>query len=232
MIEHYRLAVLDVRGDGPIGNRQLVEVAHGAHVEREAAQGLSELLTLDESLGQDELAVLEPERKAHEERLIVLLAPEGHFLPGGAIGERVLPVDRAERLFDLARGQARGVQAADNGAHAGAGDGVDRHAQLLEHLQHADVSSATRAAAAQHQADARPTERLEARGRGNRGVGGSQNRLCRWRGRICRIACLRRCASRHEPQQHRPPLERAKECGVELGHRGADVLFLREWYHA
>jgi hypothetical protein len=38
---------------------------------------------------------------------------------------------------------------------AGAGHDVDRHAQLLEHLDHADVSRPTCTAAAQHERDTR-----------------------------------------------------------------------------
>ncbi len=54
---------------------------------------------------------------------------------------------------------AAGVQAADDRAHRGAGDRVDRDALALEHLQHAHMRQAARAAARQHQADARTPER-------------------------------------------------------------------------
>ena len=54
---------------------------------------------------------------------------------------------------------ARGIEPADDGAHAGARDGVDRDAQLLERLQHADVREPARAAAGQHEPDARPRGR-------------------------------------------------------------------------
>ena len=50
-----------------------------------------------------------------------------------------------------------GIQAADHRAHAGAGDGVDGNVVFLEHLEHADVRGAARAAAREHEPDARPT---------------------------------------------------------------------------
>ena len=44
-------------------------------------------------------------------------------------------------LLELVRREPRGVEAADDRSHAGAGDVVDRDAQLLEHPEHADVSA-------------------------------------------------------------------------------------------
>ena len=57
--------------------------------------------------------------------------------------------------LDLLARQAAGIQPADHRAHAGAGDRIDRHVQLIEHLEHADVRRAARAAAREHQSDAR-----------------------------------------------------------------------------
>ena len=48
-----------------------------------------------------------------------------------------------------------GMRAADQRAHAGADDAIDRNAQFVEHVQDADVRRALRAAAAEHEADAR-----------------------------------------------------------------------------
>jgi hypothetical protein len=59
---------------------------------------------------------------------------------------------------------ATGVEPADNGAHAGAGDCIDRHVQPVERLEHANVRGATCAAAGQHEPDARPV-RSHRRGR-------------------------------------------------------------------
>ena len=54
------------------------------------------------------------------------------------------------------RAEAARVQTADHGAHAGAGNRIDRNVQLLEDLEHADVRRTARTAAGEHEADARP----------------------------------------------------------------------------
>jgi hypothetical protein len=45
----------------------------------------------------------------------------------------------------------RGVGAADERPHAGAGDAVDRNAQVLEHFEDTQVGAAARAAAAERE---------------------------------------------------------------------------------
>ena len=101
--------------------------------------------------GSTKPCLLHAEREAHQEIALVLLAAEAELLARRAIAERVLPVQRADQRLDLRGRHARGIQAADDRAHAGAGDRVDRHAHLVEYFQHADVRRAARAAAAQHQ---------------------------------------------------------------------------------
>ena len=60
-------------------------------------------------------------------------------------------------LARIVAGESPGrIGAGNQGAHAGAGDAVDRHAQFLEHFEDADVRRAARAAATQHEADLRP----------------------------------------------------------------------------
>src|SRR6185436_9104711 len=54
---------------------------------------------------------------------------------------------------------SRCERAADHRAHAGAGDAVDRHAQFLQHLEHAQMRGAAGAATGEGEAD------LRARGR-------------------------------------------------------------------
>ena len=80
----------------------------------------------------------------------------------GTVAERGIPVNAAHHRVDLVRRHARGIETADHGAHAGARDGVDRDAQLLERLQHADMREPARAAAGQHEPDARPRGRRAA----------------------------------------------------------------------
>ncbi len=89
--------------------------------------------------------------------------------PTARAADHLFPFDAADELLDLRGGLARRVTAADERAHAGAGDAVDRHVKLLEDLQHADMGAALGAAAGQHQADARALGRLGGMGSVQRG---------------------------------------------------------------
>ena len=119
-------------------------------------QRLRQALALDQAARHAEAAALDAEREAHQEFAVVLLAAEIERVARGTVAERGVPVDAAHQRVDLVRRHARGVEPADDGAHARARDGVDRDAQLLERLQHADVGEPARAAAGQHEPDARP----------------------------------------------------------------------------
>ncbi|MNG99484.1 hypothetical protein D3C79_586550 [compost metagenome] len=67
-----------------------------------------------------------------------------------------MPVKGGREFFQLFDTVARGVQAADHRAHAGAGDGVDAHTLFLQGLEHTDVGQATGRAPRQHQANLGP----------------------------------------------------------------------------
>ena len=58
-------------------------------------------------------------------------------------------------VFDLVRRHAGGIRAADEAAHAGAGDEIDGDAMFFEPAEHADVGEAAGAAAAERDADLR-----------------------------------------------------------------------------
>ena len=83
------------------------------------------------------------------------------------VAEHVLPVDLAEYGFDLLGAVAGRVHAADDRAHARAGDLADRNVLALEHLEHADVRRAARAAAAEDESDAIGRARVQGR-KGNK----------------------------------------------------------------
>ncbi|MCY1465241.1 hypothetical protein D9M71_833600 [compost metagenome] len=67
-----------------------------------------------------------------------------------------MPVQGGGQFFQLFDAVARGVQAADHRAHAGAGDGIDVHALFLQCLEHADVRQAPGGTTGKHQADLGP----------------------------------------------------------------------------
>ena len=87
------LSRLDVGGDGPEGDREPVEVANGRGGPRQPADVVPELLPGDEAGRDDELSLREAQLDVDEVERVVLLAAEVAVLPGGVVGEGVLPVD-------------------------------------------------------------------------------------------------------------------------------------------
>ncbi len=153
MIEDDPLAGDDVGGDGAERDGEIVEVLDLRHRQCQAAQYLRELLPLHQSARQAETPALQPQREFDQEVLVLELAAEIQVLARRPVAERVLPVHRSHDALDVGGREARGVQPADHRAHAGAGDGIDRHVILFEHFEHADVRRASRAAAREHQPD-------------------------------------------------------------------------------
>ena len=114
-----------------------------------------QFLTLDHAARQRDLAVAQAEFDAAEETQLVFLAPHRQLFARRIVVEHVLPVDALEHRLDLGRVVARRVEAADDRAHRGAGDALDRHMLAFEHLEHADMRRAARAAAAEDEASFR-----------------------------------------------------------------------------
>ena len=81
---------------------------------------------------------------------------DGLEIAAALAADDFLPVDADDEFLELCRRDARRIAAADQRAHAGAGDAVDRYVQFFQHLQHADVRTALGAAAGEHQTDAWP----------------------------------------------------------------------------
>ncbi len=146
------LAVADVGGDRAERNRQLVEVGELRRRQQQPAQQKLQLLALHEPARQRDAAVLESQFDAAEKAQLVFLAPHRQFFARGIVAEHVLPVDALEHGVDRVGVVARGIQAAGDRAHRRAGDAVDRNAFAFEHLEHADMRRAARAAAAEHEA--------------------------------------------------------------------------------
>ena len=143
----------------------------------------------EHALRQREPAVLHAELGREQRLVVVGLAPDGDLLARRPVAEDLVPVGLEDDAPPaLAGDAARGEGAADDRAHAGAGDAVHRHAQLLQHLEHADVRDAARAAARQREADAR--------GRG--GWLGDRSRV----GRLCKHG---RRQGRHEYVRDKMP---------------------------
>ena len=84
---------------------------------------------------------------------LILFTPIGKVSERQLAAECLVPVDVLNQLLDLLRRSASRIDAADQAAHAGAGDQVHRHMVLVEPLQHANVRQAERTAPFEHQAD-------------------------------------------------------------------------------
>ena len=75
---------------------------------------------------------------------------DGLEVTAALAADDLLPVDADQEFLELRRGHAGGVAAANERAHAGAGDAVDGDVHFFQHLEHADVRAALRAAAGEH----------------------------------------------------------------------------------
>ena len=119
------------------------------------AQQVIDSRSADHATGRDDLAVLQSEFQVIAVGDAGALLLDRHQFPNTRIADHGLPVDAAEELLQFGRRNSRGVAGADQRTHAGAGDAVDGDAQLLQHLQHADVRPTPGAATRKHQANAR-----------------------------------------------------------------------------
>ena len=154
--EHHHLARNHVGRDRAVGNGQLVEVRHVARPRDVAAQQVVDAAGVHQPGRHDHVTVLQ----SHVELVAVghaaaLLLDRLLFPPTHAADD-LRPVDAEQEFLHALRIDAGRVATAHQRAHARAGDAVDRHVHLLQHLEHADVRAAFCAAACEHEADAGP----------------------------------------------------------------------------
>ena len=152
-IEHHHAPGLRIGGDRAKRDRQFVEHHLARGVAREQGKQAVEFLSGDGARRQAQTAVLHADFKFEQTRQVFLLAQEAAVGPGAGVGEQIVPVRVGKPLFKLATRGAGGIGRADECAHTGAGDIVDRDVQFLKDLDHTHMGRATRAAAGQHQAD-------------------------------------------------------------------------------
>jgi hypothetical protein len=155
--QHDHLAVLHVRRHGAERDRQLVEVGEAATARDEVLDRQVDVLRVDEAARRHHSSVADAELQAVAVGVAGELAAHRHLAAQSAPGDRVLPGDRPDRLLEFPRVHARGEGAADQRAHAGADDAVDRDPQLLEHAEHPDVRGALGAAATEREPDSGPS---------------------------------------------------------------------------
>ena len=129
--------------------------------------------------GRPDQATARAEPELQPRRLLVLgFAHAEVAVPARRpVGEHGRPVGAGGEALELGGRAPRRVGAADHRAHAGAHHDVDRHAQLLQHAQHADVREAPRPATRQHQPNARaPGGRRRIGRSGTRALGRGRRR--------------------------------------------------------
>ena len=169
MVEDDHVAGDHVGRHGPVGDRELVEILDEPGARHVGAQQVVDGARVGKAGGRDDRAVAVPEfeRRVGLRRQSFLL--DRLERPAARAADDLLPVDSDDEFLDFRGGLARRVTAADQRAHARTGDAVDRHVQLLEDLQYADMGPALGATAGQHEANARSLGWLG-------GVGGVQRR--------------------------------------------------------
>jgi hypothetical protein len=154
-IDDDQLSRLDVRGQGAKRNRQIVET----HVWRQGgpyrlARKRSSCWPATAPVGSTAVPLRTPNSAPPKRRRSSSLLRTERLRTIRIVGEHALPARVAQRLLDAIRADTGSPRAADDRAHAGTHDAVDRHAQLLQHAQHADVCRAARTAAAQYETGA------------------------------------------------------------------------------
>ena len=80
---------------------QQVEIRAVAERQGELAQRLLQFLPLNEALRQQDFAVLQAQRQAHQKISVVLFAPECQVAARRRIAKRLLPIERAHGRVDL-----------------------------------------------------------------------------------------------------------------------------------
>ena len=121
---------------------------------QQAFQEQGKILSLDHPQRQAEAAVVAKAQFLLDQEIpVVLFAPKGHVLARRGIGQGLLPIDAQGELLQFIDLVARGIEPADDCAHAGAGNGIDLDALFFQGLEHADVGQATGRATGQYQAD-------------------------------------------------------------------------------
>ena len=160
--QHHRTAVVHVAGHAEEGDHQAVEIAVGGGRRRSEQLGERHV----DLRGGDEVRrhtepfprrAFDVDAQAQERGVAPHLPVVVEVAVGVDAPRNPLPDHaRADDRTHLRRGVARRIHGRDDRAHRRPGHAVDRHAALLERLQHADMVEPLRPAAAHHDPDALP----------------------------------------------------------------------------
>lgn len=154
--QHHRTAVVHVAGHAEKRYHQAVEITFRSSRRRseEFGQRQVDLRRGDQVFGNLETLsgrAFDIDQQTQERGVVAHLPVVVHILVGVDTSRNpLLDHARTDDGPHLGRGVARGIHRRNDRPHRGAGHTVDRHAVLLERLQHADVVESLRAAAAHH----------------------------------------------------------------------------------
>ena len=134
-------AVHDVLGDAGEGDGQAAEVHRVLIAVRQGGEQLRQVLAFDDSRIRH-IRRFQGERDGKHVLFGLQAVVQQFFLGIGTIGQEELPVLHVHQAVQLFGGIADGIQAADNGAHAGAYHIVDGNTRLFYHFQGTDMRCA------------------------------------------------------------------------------------------
>ena len=161
----------DVGGHTGVGYGQAVEVGGVGIAYAEAAKKVLYVAAVDDGRrhGVDDVLagiphVAQCKRYAEEFAVGIVTALGGEEVALDAVRHEARPVDAGDYVGELVGFIAEGIEAADDGAHAGAGHETHGDAHLFEVFEHADMGGTLGAAATKHHADARAAIGLQAVG--------------------------------------------------------------------
>lgn len=135
-----------IGGDAAEGSGEVVEGVEFGVGEGPAAEEDADLMAEIETGGKGD-AAFETEFEEVGEGGAVFAAAEGEVAEVDGAAEELIPGSVFDDGAEFSGGAAGGVEAADEAAHAGAGDVVDGDAVLLEPFEDADMGDAEGAAA-------------------------------------------------------------------------------------
>ena len=133
------------------GDRQLVEVQGVVIAQGEFAEEVGNVLSLDESARHVLYGGL-AERHGDDELLVHLTLHQVHVLARDLVAQQIAPILMAHHAVHLLGSVADGIEASDDGAHAGAHHIVDGDARLFDDLDGTDVCHTLGTSTAQHEA--------------------------------------------------------------------------------
>ena len=117
---------------------------------------LIQVLPLDCAEWHLNFSIVEPDPVRNKELCFQFLFSHGAVLAGRLVGQSLVPVRFSQDGLYFCRTVTGCVKPANNGAHAGAGNVVDRHLQLFQCLQNTNVGATAGTPAAERQTDFRP----------------------------------------------------------------------------